>query len=236
MPAFKRSKLWQFRGANDPPAYGSRDGGDWVQRTVLTAGSPTVLCTADGMALTLDNTNEAQAAVLYFADVLPFDIDELIAMEFVAKLDAAPAASVTIVAGLAGAYNATPDSVAQNAWFRCQGSSSLLCETDDGTTDKDDVSADGLTFTTAWKRFKIDFSAAGQTVAPPGVSKAGKGNVQFHVSNADGMLQRVAKGTLFDMSAYADGLQPYFAISKTAATATGVLTINEVELHFRSKA
>lgn len=236
MPKFKRTKLWSFRGANDPPAHGSRDGGDWAQRTVLTAGTPTVLCGNDGMALTLDNTNEAQQAALYLADVLPFDIDELVSMQFVAKLDAAPAASVVVVAGLAGAYNATEDSIAQNAWFRLQGSSALLCETDDGTTDKDDIAADGLTLTTSWRRFKIDFSAAPQTVAPPGISKAGKGNVQFHVGNADGMMQRVARGTLFDLSAYSGGLQPFFSIRKTAATATGVLYIDEVELCYESKA
>lgn len=236
MPKFKRTKLWSFRGANDPPAHGSRDGGDWVQRTVLTAGTPTVVCGNDGMALSLDATNEAQQAALFFADVLPFDIDEIISMQFVAKMDAAAAASVTVVAGLASAYNATEDSIAANAWFRLQGSSSLLCETDDGTTDKDDISADSLTLTTAWKRFKIDFSAAPQTVAPPGTSKAGKGNVQFHVSNADGMLTRVARGTLFDLSAYSSGLQPFFSIRKTAATATGVLYIDEVEICYESKA
>jgi hypothetical protein len=233
MPKFKRTKFWSFRGANAPPAHGSRDGGDFVKR--LT-GSAAIACGNDGMALTLDATSEAQAAVLYLADVLPFDIDEIVSMQFVAKLNAAPSANVTIVAGLASAYNATEDSIAANAWFRLQGSSALLCETDDGATDKDDIAADGITLTTAWKRFKIDFSAAPQTVAPPGVSKAGKGNVQFHVSGADGMLTRVARGTLFDLSAYSAGLQPYFSIRKASSTETGILYIDEVEICYESKA
>lgn len=233
MPALKRTKLWSFRGANAPPAHGSRDGGDFVKRLTNSA---TIACGNDGMTLSLTNANEAQAAVLYLADVLPFDIDELLWMQFVMKLNAAPSSNLTIVSGLAGAYNATEDDVAQNAWFRLQGSSALLCESDDGTTDKNDIAADGLTLTTSWRRFKIDFTAAPQTVAPPGVSKAGKGNVQFHVGNADGMMQRVARGTLFDLSAYADGLQPYFSIRKASSTDTGILYLDEVEICYTSKA
>jgi hypothetical protein len=48
------------------------------------------------------------------------------------------------------------------------------------------------------------------------------------------VLRRVAAKTTFDLSAYSAGLQPYFQLQKSAATATGTLSIQAVEFDWKS--
>lgn len=228
-----RKIRYDFRGAHAPPLVASRDGGPWCSIVVDTAGSPTVLAGNDGMTLTLDATNEAQSAGLYMGNVLPFDIDDIIRAEFIAKASASLGATVQAIFGFASAQNADPDAIAQGAWFKLAGSNSLVVETDDGTTNNDDVSADGETLSTTFKRFAIDFSTGITTQSPPSQSLGGKSNVQFHMGNTNGHLRRVAKNTRFDMSAYAGNLQLIAQIQKTASTATGTLSILEIEVEYK---
>jgi hypothetical protein len=91
------------------------------------------------------------------------------------------------------------------------GSTSLVVESDDGTTDKDDV-ATGQTLSTTYKKFVIDFAG-------------GKSDVKFYV---DGV--RVAASTTFDMSAATSSLQPYVQIQKTAATDADAVTIDYIKV------
>ena len=54
----------------------------------------------------------------------------------------------------------TADSVTTNAWFRMEGSASttnLVTETDDNTTDNNDI-ATGSSLATTTRRLKVDFS------------------------------------------------------------------------------
>ena len=218
-----------FYGAGGPPAAGSPNGQPWVKRDTSAAGAPTALgANLGGIALTLDNTSEAQIIGIDMDDVLPFDIDDLIRVEWMAKLDATPGTNVRIVMGMAGAYNGTPDTVAQNAWFLLLGgAATVLCESDDGTNDNDDKTT-GLTLSTSFKRFAIDFSTGVQTRQPPNASIGGKANVLFYMGDANSHLIQVCKSTLFDMSNYSSGLQPYFQIQKSSGTATGTLTIKDL--------
>lgn len=227
-----RKLIYNFRGAQAPPLTASRDGGIWTKADTSAAGSPTVQTGNDGMELTLTNTNEVQNICLLMGDVLPFDIDDLIAVEWLAKVTAALPATVTAAFGVASARNDTLDSVAAHAWFRLQGSNALLVETDDGTTDLDDK-ATGFNLSTTFRRCRIDFAQGVFSQDPPSLSKGGKAHVQFHVSNDTGSLRRVATGTRFDMSAYSSGLQLLAQLQKTAAADVATLTLLEAMVEYR---
>jgi hypothetical protein len=227
-----RELIYNFRGAQAPPLVASRDGGPWC-RKVTGAAPPTVRTTSSGLELALTAANEVQVAVLYMGDILPFDIDDLIAVEWLAKLSASPiAASVSGVLGVASAQNDTLDNVAEHAWFRFEGTNALLAETDDGTTDLDDK-ATGETLGTSFKRLRMDFAQGVHSQDPPSLSKGGKAHIHFLTANANGSLRRVAAGTRFDASAYGGGLQLIAQIQKTVGTAVGTLTVLEAMVEYR---
>ena len=120
-------------------------------------------------------------------------------------------ALISLAFGLASARNDAIDSIANHASFRLIGSTAVVVESDDGTTDKDDV-ATGTTLGSTYKKFVIDFTG-------------GKSNVKFYINDA-----RVAASTTFDMSAATSSLQPYVQIQKTAATDADAVTIDYVKV------
>jgi hypothetical protein len=209
---------YDFRGEQALAAAGSGAGGPFVKADTSAAGSPTVGgLLGGGLRMALSSTNEVQNLCVYMGDVLPFDIDEIVAVEFIAKTVASLDATTMLAFGLASARNDTIDSIVAHASFRCIGDNNVLVETDDGTTDLDDV-ATGLTLGATWKRFRIDFASRNTTIEPPSVSKGRKSNIEFYGANDSGSLRRVASGTRFDMSAYTSGLQLYAQLQKTANT------------------
>lgn len=223
---------YDFCGGGIIPGSGSPDSGNWVKR-ITGAAPPTATKSGGAAVLALTADSQVQIVGIDHGDNLCFDIDDLERIEFFAKLSSAFGSNpdVQIVMGMASAYNATMNSVAANAWFHLNGSSSIVCETDDGTNDNDDI-ATGLTLGTAWKRFAIDFKTGIQT-RDGAASKGGKGAVQFYCGDANQKLIQVCKTQLFDMSNYSSGLQPYFQILKASGTNTGTLQIRDVSITHR---
>lgn len=200
----------------------------WVVTRTAAAGDPVVsLLTGGGIRLALSDTTEVQNLCLSFGDALPFDIDELIAIEFIAKTVATLDTATQIALGLASARNDAIDSIAEAALFRCIADNNVVVESDDGTNNNDDV-ATNLTLGTDWKRFRIDFASRITTLEPPSVSTGRKTNIEFFMGNALGSMRRVADGTRFDMSNYAGGLQPFFQIQKTSDANADTLDLLEV--------
>ena len=159
--------------------------------------------------------NEVENLCLYTGDVLPFYLNQIRYVEFLAKVGATIGSASTLAFGIGSARNDTLDSVATNAWFRMEGGTSttlVVVETDDGTTDLDDK-ATGATLSTTIKQFRIDFTA-------------GLADVRFFIDGA-----RVASGTTFSMAAASSSqkVQPIIQISKTASTNTTALNIQKVE-------
>lgn len=190
-------------------------GTPWMIDDTSSSGTPTYdFQSAHGgqFAMEFAATAEVENVCLHFGDKLVFDIDLLGSVEFAIKTEATLDSATTIVAGLGSARNDTPDSVAANAWFRLEGSNSVVVETDDGVTDNDDV-ATGKTLGAAFKEFKISF-------------EAGTADVRFFI---DG--DRVASGTTFDMSGYTGLLQPIFQLQKTSDTNTDALTIDFIRVY-----
>ena len=211
---------FDFRGAYAPPLTASRLG-KWAKADTSAAGSPTVQTGSSGaMELTQVNTNEAENLCLYYGDVLPYDIDDLVRFEMWVAVTASLNAAISAAWGLTGARNDAIDSIAQAALFRVIGNNNV------------DV-ATGETLSTTFKRFVIDFSAGNLAQSPPSRSLGGTADVRFHIGNSAGLLRRVAAGTRFNMSNYTGGLQPFFQIQKTADAATGVLYVLGGEIEYR---
>jgi hypothetical protein len=189
----------------------------WDIADTSSAGTPTY--TVGGIngeaTLAFDTQAEVQNVCLYMSDKLNFDIDKLLRVEMAVKMgQAAVDATTSLAFGLASARNDAIDSIAAHASFRVIGSGSttaVVVESDDGTTDKDDI-ATGATLINDYKRFVIDFSG-------------GTSNVKFYI---DGV--QVATSTTFDMSGYTAGLQPYVQLQKTSDANADSVVIDYVKI------
>lgn len=209
---------YDFLGHQRPPVVGSPDGTPW-RKKLTGAGPPTVGSNGGFMDLALEATNEAQVACLYFGNDLSFDIDNLLAIRFWAKVTASLNAACSLAMGLAVAQNDTIGSIAQCLLFRAIGNNNIVIDTKDGTHTNAQI-ATGQTLVATTKKFEINFAK-------------GLSDVRFFMDNADGNLRQVAPKTTFDLSAYAAGLQPYFQMQKSAATAVGTASIQRVEIDWR---
>lgn len=223
-----REYRYDFRGHLAFPATASGAGTPFTIADTSSSGTPVFGGLAGGgYGMAFSSTSEIQNLCTYMGDVLPFDIDDIIRAWFIVKATATLDSATSLAFGLASARNDAIDSLAAHASFRCIGSNDVVVETDDGTTDIDDV-ATGLTLGANWKRFEISFAERNTTIEPPSLSKGRKSNIGFYGSNDLASLRRVASGTRFDMSAYSSGLQLYAQIQKTADTNTDQLAILEM--------
>lgn len=185
----------------------------WMVADTSAAGAPTYVRNAGNAVLTLAATSEVENVCLYHGDALTFDIDNIQRIEMRVKVSGCTNGT-ELVFGVGSARNDTTDSVTANAWFKMVGATSttlVVVETDDGTTDLDDK-ATGVTLSTTFKRFVIDFTG-------------GTEDVKFYIDGA-----RVAASTTFDMSAYTSGLQPIVQIQKAANTNADAVTIDYVDI------
>lgn len=225
-----RKYNYDFRGELALAAAGSGAGGPFVKADTSAAGGPTVGgLLGGGLRMLLASTSEVENLCVYMGDVLPFDIDEIVSVEFIAKTVATLDSATSLAFGLCSARNDAIDSLTNHASFRCIGDNNVVVETDDGTTDLDDKPT-GITLGATWKRFRIDFASRNTTLEPPSVSLGRKSNIEFYGANDSGSLRRLASGTRFDMSAATGGLQLYAQLQKTADTNVDNLDILECSI------
>ncbi|MFQ5489438.1 MAG: hypothetical protein ACE5GE_01845 [Phycisphaerae bacterium] len=185
--------------------------GPWKKIEVGAAtGSAVTDAHAGEYALTLTAASGAEDAVLYQGDRKTFDIDSELIFECRAKV-VTPGTGTTVVFGLAGDHNLDKDTVAQNVWFRLQGGMDLLVESDDGTTDIDDIDTTVNLVSGAYGIFRIDLTDPA--------------DVRFYMNG-----QRLASTTTFDMSAFTGRLQPYFSLDKASGTGAATLTLDWVRV------
>lgn len=195
----------------------------WVVTDTSSMGTPTYTRLDHGTTggafgvaqLAFDSQAEAQNVCLSFGDKLCMDISDRLVYETRLKTVAALDSTTSLAFGLTGDRNDAIDSIAQNMLFRIIGSNSVVCESDDGTTDLDDK-ATGLTLVDSYKQFKIDM----QDLT----------DVKFYMGNGDGRLVRVASSVTFDVSAYGGALQPFFQIQKTSDANTDLVQIDYVRV------
>jgi hypothetical protein len=181
----------------------------WLVDDTSSSGTPTYTTGTSEAVLTLASTTEVENVCLHFGDSLDFDIDLLQRVEMRVKTVATLDSATSVAFGMASARNDAIDSIASHASFRLIGSNSVVVESDDSVTDKDDIST-GASLVATYKRFVIDFTG-------------GKSDVKFYIDGA-----RVAASTTFDMSGYSAGLQPYVQIQKTSDANTDSVVVDYV--------
>ena len=231
---------YRFPGQNAPPLTSAPDSQPWRSKLTKTAGSPSVLGSAGAMALTLDTTNEVQAAVLYMGDQLGYSIGKLVRVDFWAHVTASLAAAINCAFGLSTAQNNAPESAAEFILFRLVGSNEILVSTYDGTNLTSQVDT-GIALGTTPTRCSIDLGS-GLTSTAGQLATGGSSNVLFNVEqvampnspNPTGVLRAVCRNTRFNCSAYTGKFQPLAQIVKTANAASGVLTIDRVRLTYKA--
>lgn len=189
---------------------------------VSSAGAPTTLGVDEensgAVAITLAADSEAESVRATHGDIKSFDIGKIQTVRYICKVAGLDSVT-TIVFGLCGDHNATLDSIAQNVWFRMEGSASttlVVCETDDGTNDNNDIST-SETLAATYKTFEISFTN-------------GTNDVRFYMDNGTGQIRRVASSTTFDMSSYTGNLQPIFGVDKASGTGVPALTVDLIEI------
>lgn len=227
-----RQDLWEyfddFFGAAASISTSGLYGSNWAVADTSSAGTPTYVMGVDGGSasqaagiakLDLVADSEAEVVILSHAGIEQFDVTDRLTYECRLKMNQAAVGAVTDFSfGLVAGQNSTWDSTTVMAAFRVVGANSttaVVVETDDGTTDKDDI-ATGQTLINAYKTFKIDMQVLT--------------DVKFYMSDANGVLRRVAKATTFDMSAFTSCVQPVFQLQKASGADTSGVTIDYVKI------
>lgn len=121
-----------------------------------------------------------------------------------------------IVMGVGSDYNANPDSVATNCWFKVTGAGlSVFVESDDGVLDIDDEDSTLEVVDNEWATFKIDFSDLS--------------NVLMYVN---GKLQE--SGTTINMGDLSANtvVQPYFFYDRPSGTAVETIDLDWLEVSY----
>jgi len=223
---------YTFNGVMLPPAAASVLAGPFASKITKTAGSPSVSgVSGGGIALALDNTNEAQNVCLYQGDVLPYSIDSLVQVDIWATLTASLAAAVSGAFGLATARNDAIDSIAERALFQFSGNNNINIDAADGVNSFTGK-ATGLTLAATMAKFTMSFKEGIQTLAGA-LSKGGKANTIFSMENSRGQLRRVVPNVQVDLSNYTGNLQLFAQIQKTANAAVGTLKIRRMRVFYR---
>ncbi len=193
-----------FLGAVPVGATANDTKNGWGIVDVGAAASVSTVRQPNGVVrLALAITNEAEDAVLYWADQCAVDVDQGAIIEFYAGLSTLPTSTGTsIVMGIAGLHNLDKDTMTEGAWFRLQGTAALLVESDDTTNNNDDIATGVTVVAGTYYLFKIDFTMLT--------------DVKFYVNNV-----QVGTATTFDMSnlsATEAVMQPYFSLDKPSGT------------------
>lgn len=143
----------------------------WGTVDVSPAGAPVLDYATNALGgqykLQLAIDNEAEQIALHWRDSLELVATDKGALEFRFKVASDPTggggslgASGIIVVGVCSAYAADLDTVATNAWVRLGGlTHKVFIETDDGTTDRDDVDSGFVWAEDTWYTIRIDYSA-----------------------------------------------------------------------------
>ena len=184
------------------------------------------------MQLLLANNNEIESACLYQGNILPFDINDLIRVEFLARSTVALTADDQIVFGVAGTQNADPTLIAQAAMFRMTANDNVVLDTRDGTNTVA-AAATGIALGAVYRRCVIDFTSGGLTQSPPGASVGGLSDVRFFISDNNGSLRRVAAGQRFRLDAFAGNLQLIAQVQKAAAVSVPCLQILGIDIELK---
>lgn len=179
--------------------------------TQLNAG---LVLTADAHSVTMamDSDSNAERAVLYFGDQECFDGYTGIVFEARVNNSVALTESGEILVGLAGADNATADSVDVSAWFRLLAAAptALLWESDDNATNDDDNAAATIAAGT-WYVLRVELDLTN--------------GAKFFIDGA-----HVGTGVMSGLTTATGMVQPYIAVQKGNDVGVGTLLVDYVRV------
>lgn len=220
-----------FIGQTAIPLNGTGDAssGPWQIKDTSAAGAPTTVVSGDAdngqLALAFAADNEAEILTLYWGDEQNIDSDQEPVFDIRLSLDAQFTAGTILVFGLASAYNATADSVANHGWFRVEGANlNLLIESDDATTDDDDNDTTVDLVAATMYEFRVSLSALHGGSAT---------NAKFfYRSTLGGDWTPLLATTTFSVGADI-ALQPIVQLQKASGTATDGIKIDYVRAFWK---
>jgi hypothetical protein len=190
-------------------------GSNWCSKIVKTAGTVTVSAIVNTGFLShiTDATSEKQDAVLYCADQRAYTVNQGLQYETRMQLGVIPTAGTKAVAGVAAAWADGPNNIAQYLRFAVNGNGTILCESQDGSTQLS-VST-GITVTTTTEAHILRIDATDVT------------NVMFFVDGA-----QVCASTTFPFAATGANaqVQPYSSVYKASGTSVGTLNLDYVAI------
>lgn len=182
-----------------------------VTETSVTAIAHVANAVNGIVAITVAATDEVELGAIHWGDQLSLSMLQGLVFEARIAYHTLPTTGTekaSIFCGLASAHNATPDSVATNAWFHSTGDGVVYWETDDTSTDDDDNST-GITFVAdEYHVMRIDCTG-------------GSADIKFLI---DGVI--VGTGDMSGLDATKAKVQPYIRASKLKSAAnTGVASV-----------
>ena len=192
-------------------------GSNWCAKIVKSAGNVTVGAVANGqtgqVALVTDATNEKQDAVLYCFDQRAYTVNIGLVYETRIQLGTIPTTGTKAVFGIAAAWADGQNNIAQYLRFAVNGNGTLLCETQDGTTQLSVSSGVTIGTNSEWHVLRIDASDVT--------------SIKFFI---DG--NPVATSTTFPFAATGANaqVQPYASVYKVSGTSVGTVNLDYVAI------
>lgn len=226
-----REVRFNFLGDFFVDAAGNDQSTPW--RKSVAGTTPGVVAANGGaMKVELTSFSGAQSAVLHHDDVLSFDIDDLLYIEFIWQLTmtgstpdiafglASTGVGETAFSGLENAllFRVNSDSLALKAVTRL-GTDTAVSETSNHTVGGGE-----------WLRSRIDLSTGAKALTDVATApKAGKGAVKFYSGNpSEGRAMERLVSREFDMSGYSGSLQPVVFAAKASGAQTAVMNVREI--------
>lgn len=190
--------------------------GNWLPIAVKTGGTVVPIIAPDiggGMVrCRLDSTDEAQESGLTWGNERTLTLNRGLMIQFVLRVTVLPTLLAEVVFGLAGDKNAVADTAAHGIWFKLDGSGAVVAETDDATTNTDDISTGITLVASALHVFLIDCNDPT--------------DIKFEI---DG--NPVATEQTFSANATPTlALQPYIHLAKSTGAGLGVIEIDKVDI------
>lgn len=237
-----RSKYMKFcfLGAGIPNDFGT-DGETPFRKSIV--GPATVEKSSYGIELGVTAAAAAQSAEINQNNVLSLELEDIICVEFDARIDidaGTDLEGLDFIVGLAGARDDDADLIEPALFIRIKGSDVFLESNDGLGKNVDDYDTEFDVNTGTWQRYSIDLATGVQTLGAPAQSRGGTANPLFYVSgNSVGRnsLNSVHSNQSFDISAHTGGLQLFARAAKTDPTSTNAATLSirdiSCELRYR---
>ena len=215
-----------------PRLYQYQDAGGHPFLARATGSPPTPVTLSGAWKIALAAVDEVEVSGLYMGDCGPFRLQDLLDVHFCCDVHLDSVHSQAVF-GIVSAASDTYTSMA-GILFRVQVDGTVVVECRDGISVTQAAIATGVTLGTVPREFVFNFRE-GVVLADPrvGGSYGGRRAIQCSISDANGLLQPIAQGKIFDLGAMTDRVQLIAQIWKTSATDAAYLNFRGASVEWR---